>query len=119
MHRYIAMALGAACGVALAFDWAPVATLKDGATWSLRTGTVALQDVQGTPSVVAIAMLKRGSSESLYRAAVTAAHCGAKRGDMSLWTVDGDLIEAAPFQVGRSDTATILATALCSARRGS
>ena len=101
---------------AAAPEWRAFAYLADGSVWSYRTGTVGRQVVGGAPSITAVVEHRAGVSSLTYLAAVTEAHCGRPRGDVSLLNMrTGQAIERAVFVADEPSIGNSIASALCAA----
>lgn len=97
------------------FEWREIMTTDTGATWALRTGTVALQQHGKTTLVVAVVKRADADGEALYLAHVNREHCNKPRGDMGLTTLQGEPVAAVVFVAGSNTAPATLAAALCNA----
>lgn len=115
-----AAALALPQSLAQAFEWREIMTTDAGASWALRTGTVALRIRGQATEVVAVVKRADASGEALYVAHVNRDHCNRPRGDMGLSTLDGMPVAAVVFVAGTATAPAVMAAALCAeVKRGS
>ena len=121
MTRIIDFILGVLTAAALSssaqFEWRQFATGEGGETWHLRKGTVSRSKADDQDLLHGVVMRRDASGkEFVYRGITSAAHCGAKRGDIRIETLEGQTVAALVYVRGTSTVGALLATALCKSK---